>query len=243
MSHPPSWLKQAPLFRNETWKHGWSTSEGPDFRGEPDSTDHEVLAEHLVSAAGLAEGAWVRQVHEGTVLEARQAGFAGEADALWTDRPGLGVIGRGADCPLILVGGLRADGSCVWGFAHASWRSTVQGITTGLISALAESGADPAGMQAAICPSAGPCCYEVGPEVRQEVMDSLGPDAAWFFTQRTGGMTFDLWAANISQLTAAGLDEKNIHNESICTICSGDLYPSYRRQGRAAGRFAAIIGA
>lgn len=243
MSQAPSWLKQTSLFRSETWKHGWSTTEGPDFRGEPDSPDHEALAEKLVAAAGLEKGAWVRQVHEGTVLEATQAGFIGEADALWTDRPGLGVIGRGADCPLILVGGILADRSRVWGFAHASWRSTVRGITTGLILALTESGADPAAMQAVICPSAGPCCYEVGPEVRQEVLEALGPGAGWFFTQRTGGMTFDLWAANTSQLTSAGLDEKNIHNERHCTICGGDLFPSYRRQGKAAGRFAAIIGA
>ena len=243
MNEAPGWLMQAPCFSNQSWKHGWSTARGPDFRGDPTLPEHSSSAEELIGAVGLAQAAWVRQVHRGTVLKARQAGFAGEADALWTDRPGLGVIGRSADCPLVLVGGHRPDGSGVWGFAHSSWRSTVRGITVGLVMALAESGADPVALQAVICPSAGPCCYEVGEEVRQEALERLGPGAAWFFTEKSMRLTFDLWAANTEQLTTAGLREKNIHNVAHCTICGGDLYPSYRRQGQAAGRFAAIIGA
>jgi YfiH family protein len=243
MSPTASWFKQSPAFSTERWKHGWSTSEGPDFRGEPDAPDHQDPVGRLVEAAGLEKAAWARQVHGGTVLQAQKEGFCGEADALWTDRSGLGVIGRGADCPLILLGGLRPDGSPVWGFAHASWRSTVAGITTGLVLALKEAGADPASLQAVICPSAGPCCYEVGEEVSEKARENLGPGAAWFFTQRGDGQTFDLWAANIDQLTGAGLSEKNIHNTAHCTICDTGLYPSYRREGQAAGRFAAVIGA
>jgi YfiH family protein len=243
MSSTPSWLQTTDTFRSDTWKHGWSTTAGPDFRGEPDAPDHEEAVRQLVTGAGLTGGAWARQVHGGTVMKADKAGFQGEADALWTDQPGLGVIGRGADCPLILVGGLKSDGRPVWGFAHASWRSTLQGITTGLVLALAEAGADPSGLQAVICPSAGPCCYEVGEEVREKALQSLGPGAAWFFTQIQNRQTFDLWEANIEQLTGAGLSGKNVCNTAHCTICDTGLYPSYRRQGQASGRFAAVIGA
>jgi hypothetical protein len=28
----------------------------------------------------------------------------------------------------------------------------------------------------------------------------------------------------------------------ICTLCRNDLFPSYRREGNAAGRFAAALG-
>lgn len=225
------------------WRHGWSTTAGPDFRGDPDSAEQAASVDTLVRAAGLQEGAWARQVHGGTVLEVTGSGFAGEADALWTDRPGLGVVGRGADCPLILVGGTRADGTRAWGFAHASWRSTVQGITAGLVLALNRAGVDPGGMGAVICPSAGPCCYEVGHDVRQKAEESLGPGAAWFFTDRAGRITFDLWAANTAQLTAAGVDEGRIFNVRHCTICGDGSFPSYRREGDRAGRFAAVIGA
>lgn len=242
MTNDKNWLQRAPLLTAEGWLHGWTTSQGPDFGGDPSSEDHVGCVEEFVRAAGLKEGAWARQVHGGRVLEVTESGFAGEADALWSDQPGLGVVGRGADCPLVMAGGTRPDESRVWGFAHASWRSTVQGITTGLILALTDAGVDPAGLRAVICPSAGPCCYEVGDEVRQEALKSLGPGSAWFFLEKSGRLSFDLWAANIAQLTGAGVAESNIFNVQHCTICGGDLYPSHRRDGDGAGRFAAVIG-
>ena len=242
MTSDRDWLQQASLLTAENWLHGWTTGQGPDFKVDPTSDDHLDCVDKLVRAAGLKAGAWVRQVHGGGVLKVTEGGFAGEADALWSDQPGLGVIGRGADCPLVLVGGARPNGSRIWGFAHASWRSTVQGITAGLILAMTEGGAEPAGLRAVICPSAGPCCYEVGDDVRQAALESLGPGAAWFFLERFDGLIFDLWAANVAQLTAAGVTEANIFNVLHCTICGGDRYPSHRRDGDEAGRFAAVIG-
>jgi YfiH family protein len=237
-----AWLQQAPLLEDNDWRHGWTTSQGPDFGGDPAAEDHTGRVEALVRATGLQAGAWARQVHGGRVLEVTEAGFAGEADALWSVQTGLGVIGRSADCPLVLVGGALADGSRIWGFAHASWRSTLQGITTGLLLAMLEKGAEPAGLLAVICPSAGPCCYEVGEEVREAALEALGPGAAWFFLERNRSLSFDLWAANIAQLTSGGVEAGNILSVQHCTICGGDLYPSFRRDGEQAGRFAAIIG-
>jgi YfiH family protein len=242
MTSGADWLKHAPLLAAGNWRHGWTTTRGPDFVGDPASEDQLGCVAELVQAAGLETGAWARQVHGGTVLQVTENGFAGEADALWTDQPGLGVLGRSADCPLILVGGSRPDGSRLWGFAHASWRSTVQAITAGLILALTEAGADTAELRAVICPSAGPCCYEVGEEVRQKAEESLGPGSAWFFMERFSQITFDLWAANTAQMTAGGMKESNIHNVQHCTICGDGTFPSYRREGDMAGRFAAVIG-
>lgn len=240
--HRDPWLQRAPLLEDHGWRHGWTTSQGPDFSGDPAAEDQSCRVETLVRATGLQAGAWAHQVHGGRVLEVTEAGFAGEADALWSVQAGLGVVGRSADCPLVLVGGTLADGSRIWGFAHASWRSTLLGITAGLLVALREKGAEPAGLRAVICPSAGPCCYEVGEEVRQAAIEALGPGAAWFFLERNRSLSFDLWAANIAQLTAAGVEPGNIHSVQHCTICGGPLYPSFRRDGEQAGRFAAVIG-
>ena len=242
MTYDEGWLQQAPLLTAENWRHGWTTSQGPDFSADPTSGDIVVSVAELVRTTGLERGAWARQVHGGRVREVTERGFAGEADALWSVQPGLGVVGRSADCPLILVGGPRQDGSRIWGFAHASWRSTVQGITAGLILAMTEGGAVPSRLRAVICPSAGPCCYEVRDDVRQTAFKSLGPGAAWFFMKKSEGLFFNLWQANTGQLKAAGVVEDNIHNVEHCTICGGDRYPSYRREGYVAGRFAAIIG-
>ena len=42
----------------------------------------------------MARAAWARQVHGPGVLEVAGPGLAGDADALWTATPGLGVVGR-----------------------------------------------------------------------------------------------------------------------------------------------------
>ena len=150
-------------------------------------------------------------------------------------------MGFSADCPLILAA--DPSGPAV-GMAHASWRGTVKGIAARLIEAMgAEFGTDPAGAVACIGPAAGPCCYEVGPEVRRAADRALGPMAGRFFREGGGGRyLFDLWAANRDQLLRAGLADCNVHTAGICTICRNDLFPSYRVEGDAAGRFVAVIG-
>jgi YfiH family protein len=238
----PLWLRRLPSAAAERWQYGWTTGAGPDFRPDVTSAEHANAVDCLVAAVGLAGGAWVRQVHGGTVLRAEQPGYVGEADALWTTTSGLGVVGRSADCPLVLVAGADASGNGRWGFAHASWRSTVAGITLSLLREMIRSGLRPDRARAVICPSAGPCCYEVGAEVRQDALCRLGPQAADFFAAADSRFTFDLWRANGAQLEASGLPGDHIHTAEVCTICGGDDYPSYRREQDRAGRFAAISG-
>lgn len=236
----------APAFPVADWVAGWTDASGPDFGAPADSPEQAATAAALAAATGLHEAAWVQQVHGGAVLRAEGTGCIGRADALWTDVPGLGVVGRSADCPLVLVGGLRPDGSPLAGFAHASWRSTVAGITPALVGALLAAGAEPGSLRAQIAPSAGPCCYEVRDDVRDAALERLGPGAAPFFTPRpdTGpdAWILDLWSANLTQLMGCGVAPGRIRTAGECTICS-ERYPSYRRQGQAAGRFAAMIGA
>ena len=71
---------------------------------------------------------------------------------------------------------------------------------------------------------------------------SLGAAARNFFQWRDGRLFFDLWAANADQLRAAGIGADRIHTAGLCTICQARLFPSYRRQGKTAARFAAVIG-
>ncbi len=155
----PDWLRRLPRAALPFVRYGWTTAAGPDFGHAVDSAAQAVAVGRLVEAVGLAGGAWVEQEHGARVVRAESPGCLGRADAMWTTGPDLGVIGRSADCPLILVGGVDSGGHAICGFAHASWRSTVARITTGLLREMVGAGLRPDRAEALICPSAGPCCY------------------------------------------------------------------------------------
>lgn len=86
----------------------------------------------------------------------------GEADGMYTEQPGLLLSIATADCVPILLA--RADGRAVAAL-HAGWRGAVGGIVGQFAALLRERGDDPSNWVAALGPSAGACCYEVGEEV------------------------------------------------------------------------------
>lgn len=241
------------MFRFETLANGWTvgrfaalegaagiahvvtTRRGPDVLGRASST-----AAAVASVLGLEGAAWLRQVHGCAVRTAERGGLVGRGDALVARVPRLGLMVQGADCPLILLWD-RRGGVCA--AVHASWRGTVGRVTAAAVAAMGERfGARPGDVVACICPSAGPCCYEVGQDVRRAALAGVGPHAERFFERREGKTYFDLWSANTDQLLRAGVGAGNIHCARVCTICRNDLLPSYRVEGDRAGRFVAVIG-
>lgn len=224
-----------------------TTRRGPDLGAAPPvSARHARLVRRLARAAGLRDGAWAIQVHGGTALAVDRPGQAGEADALATDRPGLALVGRTADCPLVLVGGPapRAVAGLAWGMAHASWRSSVAGIVDRLLDLMvARYGLAPGGAVALITPSAGPCCYAVGPEVRDAARRTLGPAVDHRFREREGRLFWDLWGTARDRLVAAGLPATAVAINGWCSICRADLFHSHRATSGRAGRGAALVGA
>jgi YfiH family protein len=219
--------------------HAVTTRRGPAFGPHAESPQTAAAVAELGLRLGLRETAWCHQVHGSEVLNVVAGGLAGNGDALVTDEGGVGILCRSADCPLVLV---TAPGVGAVGVAHASWRATIRGVTARLIQELAgRFGASPALMTACISPSAGPCCYEVGPEVLEAAVEGLGEHARAFFTQRRDRTLFDLWRANADQLRRGGLSPGRIHVAGICTIHRSDLFPSYRADRAESGRFAAVI--
>ncbi|MBI5725950.1 MAG: polyphenol oxidase family protein [Planctomycetes bacterium] len=207
----------------------------PDAAGDTNVKLYAALA-RMLRLGGIAS---CEQVHGPDVLTVCKAGPAGQADAMITDAPGLGLLARSADCPIVLLA--AADGAAV-GIVHASLRSTLLGIAASTVGEMRRQfSVEPAALHAMICPSAGPCCYEVGPEVLDQAVGRLGSGAAGFFSAPGGAIHFDLWAANKDQLVRQGLLPDNIHISGLCTICRNDMFPSFRVEGRQAGRFACLV--
>jgi YfiH family protein len=198
-----------------------------------------TAARELAATCGWRGVAYARQSHGRQVVYATGPGLVGEVDGLVTDRPGLGVMAFGADCPLILVADpvRRAVG-----VAHASWRGTVYRITETLVACMCGRFASrPDELVAAISPSAGPCCYEVGEDLIDRARLGLGRSVDKYLVESGGKTCFDLWQANVDQLRRIGLVNDHIHPAGVCTICGPDLFPSYRRERDQAGRFLAAI--
>jgi len=177
----------------------------------------------------------LRQVH-GAAVAAAPWDEAPEADAAVADAPGLLLGIQTADClPVLLVDpklGLVAA-------VHAGWRGTAAGVARQALAALTARGSHPHDVIAALGPGIGPCCYEVGDELRQ----AFGPAGAAFFHPGANGKPrLDVRAANVRQLLDAGLTPDAIHQLPECTRCRPDLYHSYRRDGHGAGRMISVVG-
>lgn len=203
-------------------------------RARPE-TREESLARVARGLGGCGRLLHLRQVHGTTVAEAPWV-EAPEADAAVARVPGLLLGIQTADClPILLVDPRRRHVAAV----HAGWRGTLAGVTARAVHALVAGGTRPGDLVAALGPGIGPCCYEVGEELRAR----FGPGGAGFFRSAPDGRPhLDLRAANVHQLESAGLPAGAIHHVEDCTRCSASLYPSYRRDGTAAGRMISFVG-
>ena len=165
-----------------------------------------------------------------------------EADAVITDDPSVALVVRVADCAPVLLADRRLG---VTAAVHAGWRSTMQRILPAAIQSMRTVyGTDPSDLVAAIGPSLGTCCGEMGEEVVAAFRAAGHDDAAlerWFVREPGRRPHFDLWRANREQLEEAGVPPGAIHVAGLCTRTSPEIFHSYRAAGAEAGRMAAVI--
>jgi YfiH family protein len=172
------------------------------------------------------------------------------ADGLVTTRHGLGLTILTADClPLLLVD----DAGGVVGACHAGWRGAAAGIVGRTVDTMRTAGAGP--ITALIGPTIRQQNYQVGAEMRDEVLAQVAPDlrdatVKCFIDDTLGKLRFDLALLVRLQLNHAGIDE--VHDCEIDTYTSNRTgtpdspdYFSHRRATHAAdpdcGRQIAVI--
>ena len=190
----------------------------------------------------------LRQVHGRTVALASKDSTTSwrlpEADAVISNDPSAALVVRVADCaPILLADGRTGAVAAV----HAGWRSTLHRIVDATLSSMRQTyGTNPADVVAAIGPSLGLCCGEMGEEVVDAFRQSGHGDAAierWFEREPGRRPHFDLWRANREQLEQAGVPAEAIHISALCTRTYPEIFHSYRAGGTKAGRMAAVIRA
>jgi purine-nucleoside/S-methyl-5'-thioadenosine phosphorylase / adenosine deaminase len=206
----------------------------------------------LAESVGARAVAMATQVHGRTVIVVRQDSKAPanrpEADAFVSDASDIAVAVRAADCvPLLMADRERGVVAAV----HAGWRGTAARVALAAVEALArEFGSQPTDLVAAIGPSIGSCCYEVGSEL-VDAFAAAGHERylidRWFLapppprgSQERSTLRLDVAGANRDQLVLAGVPEGQIHLSGLCTAMHLDLLTSYRAEREKAGR---IVGA
>jgi len=184
-----------------------------------------------------------------------------QGDASVTNRLALLLGVQTADCvPILLVDPKKRAVAAV----HAGWRGTLARIVVKAIGQMQmQFKSNPADILAAIGPSIGGCCYEVGTEVATQFLSQFAEAPQWFAEFRTGdepnpiqwlnmmppghqpppkNVLLDLRKANRAQLLGVGLRSSNIFVNDLCTACHRDLLFSYRKEGPQSGRLLSVIG-
>lgn len=202
---------------------------GLDFKGLIGSPQHHT--------------ALVRYVTEDDRGEGITKDNLSPSDGFVTDRPGVSVIVRTADCTPILITGEKPDGSPVVGAAHAGWRGTVNLIAANLVEAVLSLGVLRETLAAAIGPCIGPCHFEVKDDFIGEVASLRGEDFVRRHTARRDGIIFaDTRSMNVEILEESGVSRGRIDVSAECTACRPDLYHSHRMTGGVRGTMGNVIG-
>ena len=196
--------------------------------------------EDVAHCSGLNRIHTIKQVHSNVVFLLNDnvtGNKTTEGDAIVTSMRNLGVGIYTADCvPLLLVDGDARVVAAV----HAGWRGTLSGIVNRTISRMEKDyGIFSSKISAAVGPSIGMCCYEVGEEVALQFMEKYDKCSEFLCKRNDSKYHIDLRMANVRNLVDAGVS--NFEVMDICTMCNGDFH-SYRREGRGVGRQLSFIG-
>lgn len=152
----------------------------------------------------VAAHAHVHQVHGRDVVRVMegQAGSLAQADAMVTDKPGIALIIKTADCAPVLLADPKAG---IIGAAHAGWRGALAGVLEATLAAMEDMGAQRANIMAAIGPTIAQASYEVGAEFKHQFLAETA-DASRFFSDDFGPKPhFDLPGFCAGQLSRAGM--------------------------------------
>lgn len=278
----PCWQSELPWLA-----HGFSTRTGGlttvygkqaksgdlnlGFTAEDDSIIVAANRERFlqaVSGNGNFSLITVKQIHS-TLIHRITAPAPPEAalpqgDGLMTDRPGLLLAIKTADCLPILLADRRNRAVAA---IHAGWRGTLERIAENCVGRMRmEYGSRPEDILAAIGPGIGPCCYRVGEEVMDQFESQFGYASELFrrvsesdpirekypmlfLTARAPGhsnlepsLYLDLAEANRRQLVAAGIRSGSIFLSGECTRCQPRRFFSHRGENGSTGRMMSAIG-
>jgi len=250
-----SWLK-VPQWENEIGLlHGFMGRQGGKSAGAYAGLnvsyrvgdDPKIVSQNVCDmklAVGIHDGRIVtmKQVHDDRLIEVKDKDLkeAGEADGMLTGAQNtfLGVLT--ADCvPMLFL----AREQKIVAVVHAGWRGTLKGIAAKTVKFFLENyGVRPSELEVALGPSIDACCYEIGRDVAQPLIEQW-VELATSSIETKGSRTYlDLRNLNEGILHRASVPQSRIFRVGPCTSCAKDDFFSYRRERKETGRQISFIG-
>jgi YfiH family protein len=191
-------------------------------------------------ASGLARTRYNGKTQRVSRAGHGSSGFTQMADAIVTCEEGFFVGVYTADClPILLVDPQEKAVAAV----HAGWRGSLLRVAAKAAQEMiSKMGCRPDDLLAALGPSIGPCCYEVGGQVLEPLQELYPHGAGVARLKQDGKGMLDLVELNRRQLLEIGLRDENLYAVGLCTYCHADLFSSYRREGKGtAGMLSGIM--
>ncbi len=158
-------------------------------------------------------------------------------DVLITDRPGIPIAVKTADClPILMAEPKRGIVAAV----HAGWKGTLARVVEKTIDRILSEGGKIENITAALGPNMGADCYEIETDVARS-FESEFPGWPLLKKKSEAKWLLDVAEANRHQLLERGVRPARIDRTELCTHCRPDLFHSFRRDHEAAGRMVNFI--
>lgn len=175
---------------------------------------------------------WLTQIHGNKPINALEIQGCIEADASYTQQPGVVCTILTADCLPILL--CNQEGTEVAAI-HAGWKGLASNIVANTISQMQSKASE---LMAWIGPAISVECYEIGTEVKQAFTNQNSAYEAGFKMVQNK-LHADLNALAHIQLSLLSI--KNVYSEKLCTYTDEQRFYSARRNGFHTGRMASLI--
>ncbi len=221
--------------------HGFFTRQGGNSEGiyaslncGPGSSDDTDAVQRNRAVAAEALGAapdallTLYQVHSPTVVVVDKPwtrADAPQADAMVTSTPGIAIGVLTADCAPVLF---ADDTGSVIGAAHAGWKGACGGVLEATVAGMEGLGVERSSIRAVLGPCIRQQSYEVGADMRDQLVALRADDAEFFAAgEREGHFQFDLAGYVLMRLVRTGVGM--IEDTPGDTYGDEELFFSYRR--------------
>ncbi len=200
-------------------------------------SNHDYDRNKFASLLGLDASKLVnpKQTHSSNIQLVNQSGILHDTDSIVALSKDFVLSIQVADCIPIFIVDFSTHATAL---IHAGWKGLVSQILPKTIHQLVKNGCAYQSLKVVLGPSIQPCCFEV----RDDIISNFPKENIKQHPNLGGTYLVNLQQLAYSQLIQLGVKSDHILMDSQCSSCDDQLFFSYRRDGKMAGRMLGMLG-